>query len=234
MDTNITLLAVFVAGILSFFSPCVLPLVPTYIVVLSGGDADPKARRLLLHSLCFYFGFATVFVTLGATASYIGVMLSEYQDIIRRVGALVVFVMGLQLIGLLRINFFAREYRPLLAYSVGGPIGAFILGIAFTVGWTPCTGPILAAILAYAGVGATVNEGAFLLFIYSLGFFMPFFLMTVVWGRYIVQLRKIHAYLPLLQKISGILLLILSIMLYFDWMQWVLGIFLDNFGTRQD
>jgi cytochrome c-type biogenesis protein len=137
--------------------------------------------------------------------------------------------MGLQVLGVLKLPGLGREYRPLLQGRFAGPGGAFLLGLAFTAGWTPCTGPILATILMYAGAAATVAQGAFLLFVYAMGFCLPFLALAIVINRYFNQIKGIYKWLPLIQKIAGVILVVAGVMMYFDWMQKALGIISDIF-----
>jgi len=228
MDQNVTLAAAFIAGILSFLSPCVLPLLPTYTAFLTGTGGKTVGNKgkwpLLLNGLCFWGGFTLVFVIMGATASQIGQIFLDYQEEIRQIGAIFMVIMGLHLIGLLKVSLLQREYRPLLSNTLQGPFGAFALGVAFTAGWMPCVGPILASILMYASTAATLQGGTLLLFVYAMGFSLPFLLMTLLLNEYFYKVKKIYPYLPAMQQVSGIVLLITGVIIYFDLMQKVLGI----------
>ena len=155
-----------------------------------------------------------VFVLLGATASTLGQVLWEHQDRLRQIGAIITILLGAFLTGLIPVNFLQREYRHLHHVETMTLGGAFLLGMSFSLGWTPCTGPILAAILIYAGQTATLAQGVFLLLAYVLGFAVPFFLLTVVWHRYLPKLRRFYDILPRLQKITGILIILLGILLW--------------------
>jgi cytochrome c-type biogenesis protein len=232
MDQNhVTLLTAFIAGFLSFLSPCVIPVLPTYTAFLTGagrqgtgaGSKEGDNWHFLLHASCFFCGFILVFVVMGATASYFGQVFLVYQQIIRQVGAFFMVLMGLHLLGVLKVSWLEREYRPLLTNTLQGPIGAFILGVAFTAGWTPCTGPILASILLYASVTTSLQEGALLLFVYAMGFSVPFLLVSVLFKNYFYKVRKIVRWLPLLHRLAGVVLLIIGVILYFDLMQRVFG-----------
>ena len=227
MDSSVSLAAAFGAGVVSFLSPCILPLLPTYTAFLAGSgsaDADHHAQwRFMLNALCFLSGFTVVFVVMGATASFLGEVFFHYQEVVRKLGALFMIAMGLQLAGVFTFSFLHREYRPLLTSTFQGPFGAFILGIAFTAGWTPCTGPILASILVYAGATATVHEGAVLLFVYSLGFSVPFFLIALLLRRYMSGMRKFYKWLPLIQKSSAFVLVLIGIIMYLDMLPHILS-----------
>lgn len=208
----------FLAGFLSFISPCVLPLLPTFSLILAKNSQQDggEARRLYANTTAFLAGFTLVFVLLGATASLIGAWLFSYQDILRQGAAVLIIVMGLFMTGWIKIPLLLREYRPFQRRGFGGIGGAFLLGCGFTLGWTPCTGPMLATILLYAGDTATVGAGALLLLVYSLGFAVPFFLFAVIWRRHIMKLRAFYQYLPIIQRTAGIVLVLLGVLLWSD------------------
>lgn len=248
---QITLAGVFLAGLLSFLSPCVLPMLPTFSVILagagekpaetfqqSGSGADglldagrlsfsgniPLSLRLYGNVTAFLTGFTVMFVLMGATASFLGQYLFEYQSFVRKAGAVLIVLMGLFMAGLFTPSLLDREYRPFLRQKVQGPWGSLLLGMAFTVGWTPCTGPILATILLYAGETETVAQGALLLFVYAAGFAVPFFLLTAVWKRYLAHLRGFYTWLPKIQKAAGVVLILLGICIWFNWLPRLLGL----------
>lgn len=240
MDYNeVTLITAFIAGTISFFSPCILPLLPTYMAFLTGAESEKIQDDnvvitwpFLLRISCFLSGLSLVFIMMGATASYFGQLFLDYQDAIRQIGAIFMVIMGIHLLGIVKLEWLEREYRPLLQNTFQGPIGAFILGVAFTAGWTPCTGPILASILVYASTTITLSQGAFLLFIYSLGFSVPFLLMALLFKNYFFRIKNVMKWLPYLQGLSGVMLIIIGIMLYFNLIQRVLGIFLGFDGFQ--
>lgn len=229
---NISLIGVFLAGLLSFVSPCVLPMLPTFSAVLAGSvdGEDERSWKIYVNALCFLAGFTVVFILMGATASLLGEWFFEHQLEIQKIGALVIIVMGLTMSGVIRIGLLEREYRPLLSRTFQGPFGAFLLGVSFTVGWTPCTGPILATILVYASGSATVGIGAALLFVYALGFSIPFFLLVVVLRRYLFRLRAVYQYLPQIQRAAGYLLILLGVLIWLDWLGKGIGIIWSLFG----
>src|SRR6201984_3473288 len=181
MGADVTILAALLAGLVSFLSPCVLPLVPPYLVYLAGASlerlagAEPAAagkRDTIVASLLFVAGFSTVFVALGAGASVIGALLRAYSDVLATIAGIAIIVMGLHFLGLTRIDLLMREKRAEMARPVG-LWGAYAMGLAFAFGWPPCIGPILAAILAVAASEATIAKGAGLLAVYSLGLGVP-------------------------------------------------------------
>lgn len=230
---DIPLITAFIAGLFSFFSPCVLPMLPTFAALLGGSTGQNEAghevgRSQFFFNIFFFLsGFTLVFVAMGATASYFGQFFLEYQDVVRKIGAVFIVFMGLHLIGLFGISGLQREYRPFLNQTFRGPFGAFVLGIAFTAGWTPCIGPILAAILTYAGTNAMVGQGMILLLVFSLGFSLPFWALAFFLQRFLSRLRRLYQWLPLLQKIAGAILLLTGIVLYFDLLQQILGFLLS-------
>ena len=228
MDNNITLITAFIAGAVSFLSPCVLPVLPTYTAFLAGTgtnktDVISNKWSFLLNALCFLGGFTLVFVMMGATASYFGQVFLDYQEVIRQTGAVFMVIMGGHLLGIFRVAVLQREYRPLLTTTLGGPIGAFVLGVAFTAGWTPCIGPILASILVYASTTATLGQGALLLFVYAMGFCVPFLIVALLLNKYLYKVKKLYKWLPFVQQASGVVLIAAGIIIYFDLMQKVLG-----------
>ena len=208
----------FLAGFLSFISPCVLPLLPTFSLILAKNSQQDggEARRLYTNTTAFLAGFTLVFVLLGASASLLGAWLFSYQELLRQGAAVLIIIMGLFMTGWIRIPLLLREYRPFQRRGFDGIGGAFLLGCGFTLGWTPCTGPMLATILLYAGDTATVGAGALLLLVYSLGFAVPFFLLAVIWRRHIMKLREFYQYLPRIQQAAGIVLVLLGVLLWSD------------------
>jgi cytochrome c-type biogenesis protein len=216
---NVTILAALVAGMLSFLSPCVLPLVPPYLVYLTGAslerlaDAEtkPRVRReTIVAALLFVLGFSTVFVALGASASAIGAVLRIYSNELAIVAGIVIIVMGLHFLGLTPIAWLMREKR----FDVAKPVGlwgAYLMGLAFALGWTPCIGPILAAILAVAASQATVAKGAGMLAIYSLGLGVPFLVAALAVEPFAAFLVRFRAHLGLVEKAMGGLLVLTGI-----------------------
>ncbi len=216
---NVTIAAALIAGMLSFLSPCVLPLVPPYLVYLTGtslerfADAEPEPRvrrETIAAALLFVLGFSTVFVSLGAGASEIGAMLRAYSGELAIVAGLGIIVMGLHFLGVAPIAWLMREKRLDVAKPVG-LWGAYLMGLAFALGWTPCIGPILAAILAVAGSEDTVAKGAGLLGIYSLGLGIPFVIAAFAVEPFAAFLARFRAHLGLVEKAMGGLLVLTGI-----------------------
>lgn len=206
------LLAV-VAGLLSFSSPCALPLVPSYISYISGVPGGAQQRgRLLRASLAFVAGFTIVFTALGASSTLIGSALVHHLPVILRVAGVVIIVMGLAAMGLLRIPLLSRERRFNLSRIPSGPRGALPLGMAFAFGWTPCIGPVLAAILAVAGASATVGYGALLLALYSLGLGVPFVLIAVGFSHAQRSMGWLRRHAQSVERAGGALLLVVGVL----------------------
>jgi cytochrome c-type biogenesis protein len=217
---GVGLLAALVGGLISFASPCVLPLVPPYLCYIGGvslaeleqsGPARSQTRKVLTAALGFVLGFSTIFVALGATASAIGQTLATYWHTLTIVGGIVIILMGAHFLGLFRIALLNREARFHLKQTQPGIAGAYVLGLAFALGWTPCIGPILAAILAVAGASDTVGQGAFLLAVYSLGLGIPFVVAAAFAPLFLRWLRGFRRFLPVVEKGMGAFLVLTGI-----------------------
>lgn len=222
---DISLLGAFAAGILSFLSPCVLPLVPSFLTYLTGltfadlQDEHPThlvRQRTILHSLLFIAGFTIVFVLLGASATLVGSFLRENMQIMRRVGALLIMLFGLHVCGLLPINLLLGEKRVNIRHKPAGYFGSVLVGITFAAGWTPCIGPILASILMVAAAESTVYRGILLLLTYSLGLGIPFFFSALAIHRFLVIFNRFKKYIRLFEIITGIFLFIVGTLIFFD------------------
>ena len=216
---NVTIVAALLAGALSFLSPCVLPLVPPYLVYLTGaslehladGEAKPRLQgRTVLAAFVFVLGFSTVFVALGASASVIGAVLRAYSSELAIVAGVVIVIMGLHFLGITPIAWLMQEKRVAVAKPVG-LWGAYLMGLAFAFGWTPCIGPILAAILAVAASEATVAKGAGMLAVYSLGLGIPFIIAALAVGPFAAFLARFRKSLGLVEKAMGGLLVLTGI-----------------------
>jgi cytochrome c-type biogenesis protein len=219
MTPQVTILAALFAGSVSFLSPCVLPLVPPYLVYLAGSSLErlaadgvtSRARRdTVLAALLFVCGFSTVFVALGASASVIGVLIRAYSAELSIVAGIAIIIMGLHFLGVMRIGFLLREKRMEIAKPVG-LWGAYAMGLAFAFGWTPCIGPILAAILAVAASQQTVAKGAGLLAVYSLGLGIPFLLAAFMVEPFAVFLARFRRHLGQVERVMGGLLVLTGI-----------------------
>ena len=209
----------FLAGLLSFLSPCVLPLVPSYVGFLTGltlEELEIRRGTALVHALWFVSGFSLVFVALGATASALGVWLVQSQVWIGRGGGVLVILFGLYLLGLLRPGFLLRERRVQLARKPVGYVGSAVVGVTFGAAWTPCIGPILGAILTLAAAQASVGHGAALLTAYSIGLAVPFLLTALALDRFLVWFQRFRPYLVWVERVAGILLIVLGLLLVTD------------------
>lgn len=234
---EISLLSALLAGALSFLSPCVLPLVPPYLCYMAGisveqfrsgsaasdvaaGEGRSFRRAVLLAALFFTLGFATVFVGLGAGASTIGVLLRQNLDLLAKIGGLLIILMGLNFLGVFRIGILAREAR----FQGGGKpatlSGAYVMGLAFAFGWTPCIGPVLGAILGVAASRDTVGEGAALLAIYSLGLAVPFWIAAGFSGAFMRFLARFRRHLGAVEKVMGVFLILTGLSFIFGLVSW--------------
>jgi cytochrome c-type biogenesis protein len=224
MSEQVTLVAAFVAGFLSFISPCVLPLIPGYISFVSGasledmrgeGAAGASARRhVLVTSLAFVLGFSLVFIALGASASAIGQFVANRLPLLGKIAGAVIIVFGLHTMGVFRLAFLDTEKRAQSQRKPAGPLGAILVGIAFAFGWTPCIGPILAGILLVAGSRETVREGVVLLAIYSLGLGIPFLLTSLAINRFFSITAKIRKHYHTIELVSGGLLVAIGLLIF--------------------
>ncbi|CAH1658958.1 Cytochrome c-type biogenesis protein CcdA (DsbD analog) [Hyphomicrobiales bacterium] len=216
--THVSFSAAALAGLLSFLSPCVLPLVPPYLTYLAGTTIDelgtratPKVnRRVIATALLFVLGFSTVFVLLGATASALGQVFRQYVHILGTLAGVAIIIMGLHFLGVFRLAFLYREARVTVRKPAGLG-GAYVMGLAFALGWTPCIGPILAAILAVAGSEDSAGQGALLLAIYSAGLGIPFLIAAFAMPPFIAFLKRMRTRLALIEKAMGALLVLTGI-----------------------
>lgn len=225
MGPDVTIIAALAAGALSFLSPCVLPLVPPYLVYLAGAsverraDAEPEPqvrREAVFAALLFVAGFSTVFIALGASASVIGGLLRAYSYELSMVAGIAIIVMGLHFLGLTPIAWLARERRMEMIKPVG-LWGAYAMGLAFAFGWTPCIGPILAAILAVAASEATVAKGAGLLAVYSAGLGIPFVLAAFAVEPFAAFLSRFRHHVAKIEKVMGLLLVLTGVAFLTGW-----------------
>ncbi|MBX6333603.1 MAG: cytochrome c biogenesis protein CcdA [Gemmatimonadaceae bacterium] len=210
----------FTAGLLSFLSPCVLPLIPSYVTFITGMSFEEvqRARRTaLVHALLFILGFTLIFLALGATASVLGRVLLAARDWIARIGGALIIVFGLYLLGIFNIGALGRERRIHFANKPVGYLGTVLVGVAFGAGWTPCVGPILGAILLYTSSTADLGRGIWLLFAYSMGLAIPFVLAAVAIDRFLGTFARIRPAMVWVNRVSGVLLVIVGILLMTDY-----------------
>jgi cytochrome c-type biogenesis protein len=219
MTSNVTISAAAAAGLLSFLSPCVLPLVPPYLTFIAGTGLEEmveggerRARRdTLIAAVLFVLGFSTVFVILGATASAVGQTVRAHLPLLSALAGLVIIAMGLHFLGVFRLSLLYREKRMSVEKPVG-LWGAYVMGLAFAFGWTPCIGPILAAILAVASSEESVGQGAVLLAAYSLGLGLPFLLAALAMEPFIHFLRRFKAHFGKVERAVGVLLVLTGVL----------------------
>jgi cytochrome c-type biogenesis protein len=227
MINEISILMAFTAGLISFLSPCVLPLIPGYISFISGvplSDVkrpDAKAafldrdhRGILLYSVFFIFGFTAIFIILGATATWIGSLISGKLGFFTKLAGLIIIFFGLIKLGLVRSLLFLKEFRIPFQNIRVGYVGSMILGAAFAFGWTPCVGPVLGGILTFAGTLDQVNQGIWLLLVYSAGLGVPFFLTALGIHRFFKLFNRIKKHLGLIEKITGLVLVAMGVLIF--------------------
>ena len=222
---NISFIFAFSAGFLSFVSPCVLPLIPSYVSYITGisfedlveGGEDKNFTKVTLYnSLAFIAGFTIVFVSLGASSSYMGSFLRDYQDIIMKAGGLLVIFFGLFIMGVIKLDFINREKKVHLQEKPAGYIGSVLVGIVFAAGWTPCIGPILGSILSLAATEGAVLFGIQLLLVYSIGLGIPFLITSLALNTFLHHLPKVTRHMRIITTLSGAILIFIGILLVSD------------------
>ena len=235
---QISLFAAFTAGLLSFVSPCVLPLVPSYLSYITGLSLEQLAdvterqkfrKSIILNSLLFIAGFSAVFVAFGASASLIGQVLFVYQDYIRRIGGVLIVIFGLYLLGVLNLRFLQVEKRLHFSSRPAGYLGSFLIGVAFAAGWTPCVGPVLGTILLYASTTDALTDGVALLTSYSLGLGLPLFATALGVDRFLDYFKQVRSYLWSVSAISGVFLVVVGVMIYANSLTLITS-FLERYG----
>jgi cytochrome c-type biogenesis protein len=240
---DVTYGGAFLAGLISFVSPCVLPIVPPYMAYLAGLTFDElqddnrsaaSTRQLILSSIAFVLGFTTVFVALGTTASVIGQSIARYFDALSVIAGVIIIVMGLHFIGVFRIGLFYREARFQIDRRPAGVLGAYVLGLAFAFGWTPCVGPVLAAILFVAGAEATAARGGLLLGIYSLGIGLPFLLAAVFASRFLGWASRFKRHMHKIEIAMGAILVVTGILFMTGQMSEIAYWLLETFPAFQE
>jgi cytochrome c-type biogenesis protein len=210
------LFVAFAAGLLSFLSPCVLPLVPSYVGFLTGmtlPELTGRRRVALVHALLFVAGFSLVFVLLGASATALGSALKYYQVWIARVGGVLVILFGLMCLGAIKLGLLEQERRLQLQHKPVGYLGSALVGVAFGAGWTPCIGPVLGAILSLAATTDSVARGMLLLGVYSVGLAVPFLLAAVAVDSFLEWFQRFRRFLPWVMRVSGVLLIFVGLLM---------------------
>ena len=214
------------AGLLSFLSPCVLPLVPSYLAFVAGASLGDLRRRpsgaarraLLLNAVGFIAGFSLVLIALGAAATLIGGWLIAYRGLVQRIGGILIVLFGLYLIGILRVPFLMRQLRIPLSSKPAGVLGSVAVGVVFGAGWTPCVGPVLGSILTLAGTTQTVGEGVLLLAAYAAGLGVPFLVSALAVDRFLAFFSRFRPFLPVVDRVAGLLLVGVGLLLTLNYM----------------
>jgi cytochrome c-type biogenesis protein len=236
---NVTYFGALFAGLLSFLSPCVLPLVPPYLCFLGGTTFDQLTGEdetpshvyttVVLSSVAFVLGFTTVFVILGATATALGQLVAENLPLLAKIAGLIIIIAGLHFLGVFHIPILHREARYHADTRPAGLIGAYLIGLAFAFGWTPCIGPVLGAILAVAAGEGSVSQGVSLLFVYSLGLGIPFILAALAVRPFMSAMQRFRGHLAMMEKVLGGFLVLTGILFLTNSMTYISGWFLQTF-----
>ena len=220
-NESVSYIVAFVAGLLTYLSPCLLPLIPAFIAYITGVSfADMKdegkkrelRKKTIIHSMLFIAGFSVVFVLLGLTATLVGKVLFQYQKFIRIAGGILIMLFGMQLLGVLRFDFLIKERKLSIATKGASYIGSFLIGVTFAAAWTPCAGPILGSILVLAGTKANALMGAKLLIIYSMGIAIPFFVTAILVNTFLGYFNRLQKVIGIINIIGGVFLIIVGIL----------------------
>jgi cytochrome c-type biogenesis protein len=230
---NVSVLAAFTAGVISFISPCVLPLIPGYLSFISGvsveemksGDKRSEAlRKISVNTIFFVLGFSVVFVALGASATFIGEFLLSKLSLFNKIAGVIIVILGLHIMGVFRISFLNYEKRFHSRSKPLGPLGSFVVGLAFAFGWTPCIGPILGGILLLASNQDTMGKGIALLSSYSLGLGIPFFITAVSFNTFLGVFGWVKKHFRTVEIISGLLLVVIGILMFIGSFSYIAGL----------
>lgn len=231
MGTDINVLLAFGAGFLSFISPCTLPLYPAFLSYITGmslnelqNEKGMMQKRAILHTICFLLGFSIIFVAFGFGASFMEEIFTNYKDLLRQVGAILIVVFGLMIVGLLQVDFLMKDRKFQFKNRPAGYFGSMLIGLAFAAGWTPCTGPILAAIILLAGTYPESAMGYMLA--YYFGFAIPFFLLSF----FVSRLGWIRRNSGRIVKVGGYIMIFVGIVLFFDGMTYFIRLISPTFG----
>ena len=220
INADVSLPIAFGAGFLSFFSPCLLPMIPAYIMYITGVDMEDDLSKVrmtaLMRTLGFVLGFTAIFMIMGSSASFLGRAFIQNKEIFFRISGILIILVGLNMMGVLNLKFLGMEKRVKSPKKVTSWFSSILMGMAFAAGWTPCFGPVLASILVFAGTSATVSKGVLLLFIYSVGMAIPFLLTALFINVFIKWLARAEKFLKYMPYISGIILVIFGVLIFFD------------------
>ena len=220
INADVSLPIAFGAGFLSFFSPCLLPMIPAYIMYITGVDMEDDLSKVrmtaLMRTLGFVLGFTSIFMIMGSSASFLGRAFIQNKEIFFRISGILLILFGLNMMGVLNLRFLGMEKRVKSPKKVTSWFSSILMGMAFAAGWTPCFGPVLASILVFAGTSATVSKGVLLLFIYSVGMAIPFLLTALFINVFIKWLARAEKFLKYMPYISGIILVIFGVLIFFD------------------
>ena len=231
MATDLNVFLAFGAGFLSFISPCTLPLYPAFLSYITGmslgelkSEKGMLQKRAILHTLCFLIGFSIIFIAIGFTASFTREFFIQYQDLLRQVGAILIVVFGLMIVGLLQIDFLMKDRKIQFKNRPTGYVGSVIIGLAFAAGWTPCTGPILGSIILLAA--SNPDAGMAYMLAYVLGFAIPFFVLSF----FITRLQWIRRNSQKIVTIGGYIMIVVGVILFFDGLTMITNVLLPIFG----
>ena len=225
MTGSVGVLVAFSAGLFSFLSPCVLPLFPSYVSFITGMSVSDLTtdlsgaarRRVMLHALAFVLGFSLVFVALGASFSAAGQFLLDYRNLIRQIGGALIVLFGLYIAGVFKLAAMGRTMQFQIREKPAGYLGSLLVGITFAIGWTPCVGPILGAILSLAGTSETVQRGIGLLIAYSMGLGVPFLVSAFALGAFLRWFKRYRPYIPVVERGAGVLLVAVGLLVLLNW-----------------
>lgn len=220
INADVSLPIAFGAGFLSFFSPCLLPMIPAYIMYITGVDMEDDISKVrmtaLMRTLGFVLGFTVIFMIMGSSASFLGRVFIQNKTIFFRISGILIILFGLNMMGVLNLRILGMEKRVKSPKKVTSWFSSILMGMAFAAGWTPCFGPVLASILVFAGTSATVSKGMLLLFVYSVGMAIPFLMTALFINVFINWLAKAEKFLKYMPYISGIILVIFGLLIFFD------------------
>jgi len=229
---EVTYVGALIAGLLSFLSPCVLPLIPSYITYITGlsfNDLQAEhpthivRQKTFFHSLCFILGFTVVFVLLGASATLAGTFLQEHTTAIRKIGGVLIFLFGIHVTGLVPFGILLGEKRVTVHHKPAGYVGSFLVGLVFAAGWTPCIGPILASILMVAATEEKVVHGIILLLLYSLGLGIPFLFSSLALHQFLTLFNRFKRFIRMFEILTGVFLMLVGVLIFSNWLSRLSG-----------